>query len=65
MPGKKKCGDQKSSGGRKECKADGNQRMSGEEHGEKKKTKKKQSTCVWQALRRRLRHINVTKVVVM
>ena len=29
MPGKKKCGDQKISGGRKECEADGNQRMSG------------------------------------
>ena len=28
MPGKKKCDDQKISGGRKECEADGNQRMS-------------------------------------
>ena len=27
VPGKKKCGDQKISGGRKECEADGNQRM--------------------------------------
>ena len=35
MPAKKKCGDQKISGGRKECEADGNQRMrrvGGKEH---------------------------------
>ena len=29
MPGKDKCYDQKISGGRKECEADGNRRMSG------------------------------------
>ena len=29
VPGKRKCGDQKISGGRKESEADGNQRMSG------------------------------------
>ena len=29
VPGKKKCGDQTISGGREECEADGNQRMSG------------------------------------
>ena len=29
MPGRKQCGDQKLSGGRKECEAGENQRMSG------------------------------------
>ena len=29
VPGKRKCGDQKISGGRKECESDGTQRMSG------------------------------------